>query len=185
MKKYLLEQNSDKGFLYKYCFLVDIQMKIGIISDTHDNLEVTKKACKVFKHKKVDIVIHAGDFTSPGIIKLFRKFNCKFVLGNADTNIEGLNKEFTKLGFDCIGESCEFVAQGKKILVLHGFVVSLFRDAVASGKYNYIIKGHTHYFEDYLRNNTRIINPGSLYGSDENTIAILDTKSDELEKIVL
>ena len=160
-------------------------MKIGIISDTHDNLEITKKAISIFKDKKVDIVVHAGDFTSPEIIDLFKDFNCRFVVGNADTDIDGLNKECYSLGLDCMGESCEFDAQGKKILVLHGFVVSIFRDAVASGKYNYIIKGHTHYFEDYIRNKTRIINPGSLYGSEENSIAILDTGSDELEKIIL
>jgi uncharacterized protein len=160
-------------------------MKIGIISDTHDNLEITKKAISIFRDKKVDIVVHAGDFTSPEIIDLFKDFNCRFVIGNADTDIDGLNKECDNLGLDCMGESCEFDAQGKKILVLHGFVVSIFRDAVASGKYDYIIKGHTHYFEDYMRNKTRIINPGSLYRSEENSIAVLDTESDKLEKIVL
>lgn len=160
-------------------------MKIGIISDTHNNIDVAKKACGIFKDKKVDIVIHAGDFTSPEMIELFKDFNCRFVIGNADVDIEGINNKCKNLGFDCVGESCEFDAQGKKFLILHGFVVSTFREAVASGKYNYIIKGHTHYFEDYMRNNTRIINPGSLYRSDENTIAILDTKTDELEKIIL
>ncbi|MBN2403912.1 MAG: YfcE family phosphodiesterase [Spirochaetes bacterium] len=160
-------------------------MKIGIISDTHDNIEITRKACSVFKDKKIDILIHAGDFTSPEIIDLFREFKCRFVTGNADNNIEALNKECEKLGFDCIGETCEIDADGKKILVLHGYVVSTFREAVASGKYNYIIKGHTHHFEDYIRNNTRVINPGSLSRSEEFTIAVLDTKSDKLEKIIL
>jgi uncharacterized protein len=160
-------------------------MKIGIISDTHNNFDVTKKACSIFKEKKVNMVIHAGDFTSPEIIELFKDFNCRLVVGNADLDVEGLNKECEKLGFDCLGQTCEVNADGKKILVLHGYFVPAFREAVASGKYNYIIKGHTHYFEDYIRNNTRIINPGSLYRSDENTIAILDTESDELEKVVL
>jgi uncharacterized protein len=169
----------------KYCFSVDIRMKIGIISDTHNNFEVAKKACSIFKDKKVDIIIHAGDFTSPEMIELFKDFNCRFVFGNADIDIEGLNKECRELGFNCIGETCEIDVKDKKILVLHGFVVPTFREAVASGKYDYIIKGHTHYFEDYMRNNTRIINPGSLYRSDENTIAVLDTESDDLEKIVL
>ncbi len=160
-------------------------MKIGIISDTHNNYNVTEKACGIFKERKVDIVIHSGDFTSPQIMELFKDFKCRFVIGNADIDVEGLSKECEKLGFGCLGQTCELNADGKKILVLHGSVVSAFREAVAAGKYNYIIKGHTHYFEDYMRNNTRIINPGSLYRSDENTIAILDTESDLLEKIVL
>jgi predicted phosphodiesterase len=56
---------------------------------------------------------------------------------------------------------------------------------VAMGEYDYIIKGHTHFFEDYTSNNTRIINPGTLYGHDEHTIAILDAAKDKVEKIII
>ena len=71
----------------------------------------------------------------------------------------------------------------KKIIIFHGYNVPMFREAVASGEYNYIIKGHTHFFENYTSNNTRIINPGSLYGSDKFSIAILDTETDRVEMI--
>ncbi|HQK08157.1 MAG TPA: hypothetical protein PLR54_10890, partial [Spirochaetota bacterium] len=57
------------------------------------------------------------------------------------------------------------------------------REAVNSGKYDYIIKGHTHVFENYLSGKTRIINPGALYRGEELTIAILDTATDKVEKI--
>ena len=160
-------------------------MKIGIISDTHDNLELTKKACDIFRDKMVDVIIHAGDFTTPEIIRLFKEFNCRFVAGNADSDIDILNTECKNSGMECLNESCEIDAGGKKILVIHGSVVPVFREAVASGKYDYIIKGHTHYFEDYVRNNVRVINPGSLSRSDEYSIAILDTLTNELERIVL
>ena len=43
-------------------------MKIGIISDTHNDLEGTKHACEIFKSKNVDFIIHAGDLSSPRII---------------------------------------------------------------------------------------------------------------------
>jgi uncharacterized protein len=158
-------------------------MKIGIISDTHNNFEITKQACRLFKNRKIDILIHAGDFTSPEILALFKDFNCRFVMGNADRDIEQLNAECLKIGFDYLRESCELTVDDKKILILHGNVVPVFRDAVASGKYNYIIKGHTHHFEDYIRNNTRVINPGGL--EQECSIAILDTENDELERIIL
>ena len=160
-------------------------MKIGIISDTHDNLEMTEKACAIFKSRGIDFIIHCGDFTSSKIVKLFKDFNCRFVMGNADKDSDDLNMECGILGFEGLMESREFELSGKKFLVIHGNVVSLFRDAVASGRYDYIIKGHTHYFEDYVRNNVRVINPGSLFGSDESTIAILDVESGEVEKIIL
>lgn len=160
-------------------------MKIGIIADTHNDLEMTKHACDVFKSNNVDFVIHAGDLSSPKIIKLFTEFQCKFVLGNSDIDIDILNNECRNLGFDCMENMCELNIENKKVLVMHGNIVPVFREAVASGKYDYIIKGHTHHFENYIRNNTRIINPGSLFGSDEHSIAILDTDRDEVEKIIL
>jgi len=158
-------------------------MKIGIISDTHNNLELARKAIEVFKSKNVDLVVHAGDLTSPKILELFSQFKCKFVLGNGDIDVEAINVKSGELGFGEVGEFCELDADDKKIFVFHGNDVPLFRKIVASGKYHYIIKGHTHFFENYISNSSRIINPGTLYGSEEYTVAILDTSLDKVEKI--
>ncbi|MBN2039222.1 MAG: YfcE family phosphodiesterase [Spirochaetes bacterium] len=160
-------------------------MKIGIISDTHNDLESTKHALEVFRSNNIDFLIHAGDLSSPRIIELFKGFKCRFVIGNTDIDIDLLNDECRKMGFECLEEICEITVEGKRILVMHGNVVHAFREAVASGKYDYIIKGHTHHFENYIRNNTRIVNPGSLYGTTDRSVAILDTDKDEVEKIDL
>ncbi|MCP4137192.1 MAG: metallophosphoesterase family protein [bacterium] len=158
-------------------------MKIGIISDTHNNIDLTRQAIAVFKEQEVSFVIHAGDLTSPLMLKEFREFDCKFVLGNGDIDVENLNKESQMLGFGSIEEFCTFEIDNKKFIVFHGNNVPMFREAVASGIYNYIIKGHTHFFENYLSNNIRVINPGSLFGTDELSIVILDTETDKVEMI--
>jgi putative phosphoesterase len=160
-------------------------MKIGILSDTHNNISITEKALELFRASNVDLIIHAGDLTSPRMLGLFKDFPCKFVLGNSDIDIESLNTECGKLGFGCIGNCCTFKADGKNFMVFHGDDVPMFRTAVASGSYDYVIKGHTHFFENYISNKTRVINPGSLYGSDEFTIAILDTETDRVERILI
>ena len=158
-------------------------MKIGILSDTHNNIEPTQKAVDVFKDNKVSIVVHAGDITSPKMLGLFKDFNPLFVLGNGDIDVEALNTEAQKLGFGPIKDSCEFEADRKKIIVFHGSNIPQFRAAMASGAYDYVIKGHTHIFENYIVNNTRVINPGALYGADEFSVAILDTGTGKLERI--
>ncbi len=158
-------------------------MLIGILSDTHNNLEITQKAVKVFKDNSVDMIIHAGDLTSPKIMELFTDFDCRFVLGNADIDSEVLNEKSCELGYGCVDEYCTIEIDSKKILVFHGNDVPFFRQSVASGSYDYIIKGHTHFFENYVSNETRIINPGSLYGSDEFSVAILDTETDKVDMI--
>lgn len=160
-------------------------MKIGIISDTHNDIEMVTKAIEVFKERKVDLIVHAGDLTSPKIIELFNGMPCRFVLGNCDLDADSIKMKAESLGFGCVGNSCDFMADNKHILLFHGNDIPAFRDALSSGKYDYIIKGHTHHFENYTANNTRIINPGSIYREEERTISILDTETDKVEKIKL
>jgi predicted phosphodiesterase len=42
----------------------DINM-IGIMSDSHDNVDAIRKAVRLFNTKDLDITIHAGDLISP------------------------------------------------------------------------------------------------------------------------
>lgn len=156
-------------------------MKIGIISDTHNNIDLTRKAVSLFRDLGVDLVLHAGDLTSPRMLELFAGLTCRFVLGNGDIDIEDLNAESERLGFGPIEYYAAFEAGGRRFMMFHGNNVPLFREAVASGKYDYIIKGHTHFFENYISNSARIINPGSLYGADEFSVAVLHVDEDRVE----
>lgn len=158
-------------------------MKIGIISDTHNNIALTKKALKIFQEHSVELIIHAGDFTSPKMLDIFSNLKCIFVFGNSDIDIEAINNQAQHLGFDPIKSFNDFSVGSKRIIVFHGDNVPMFRKAVMSGDYDYIIKGHTHIFENYTSKNTRIINPGSLFGDTEETIAILETDTGKVEKI--
>ncbi len=158
-------------------------MLIGIVADTHNDIEMTRKAIEIFSARKVEFIFHAGDLTSPKILDLFKGFNCRFVLGNSDIDSDLINMKSETLGFGTVDNCCELELAGKKFLLFHGNDVPKFRDAVSSGRYDYIIKGHTHFFENYVSSTTRIINPGTLYGTEERTIAILDTDSDRVEKI--
>jgi putative phosphoesterase len=158
-------------------------MKIGILSDTHNNIEPTQKAVDIFKDNKVNLVVHAGDITSPKMLGIFKDFKPIFVLGNGDIDAEALNAEAEKLGFGPIQDCREFEADGKKIIVFHGNNVPQFRACMASGDFDYVIKGHTHIFENYIVNRTRVINPGALYAADEFSVAILDTATGKVERI--
>jgi uncharacterized protein len=158
-------------------------MKIGIISDTHNDVEMVKKAVEIFKARKVDLVVHAGDFTSAKILELFKGLPCRFVLGNCDLDADSIRSTSEELGFGCVEKSCDFTMDGKRILLFHGNDIPLFRNAASSGKYDYIIKGHTHTFENYLLNKTRIINPGSVFREEERTVSILDLRTDRVTKI--
>ena len=66
-------------------------MKIGIISDTHDDIHNVQNAIEIFREEKVDWIIHVGDFIFPGVIDEFKKLKDELplsrmigVLGNND-----------------------------------------------------------------------------------------------------
>lgn len=162
------------------------KMQIGIISDTHNDIEATEKALEILAERNVKILVHAGDINSPRMLEFFKNMDCYIVLGNGDLiDRDEIRKKGIELGMRPVEEKIEFTLDGKNFAVFHGHVVPLFRTAVSSGKFDYIIKGHTHFFENYVINNCRIINPGALYRRDESSFAILDIETDKVEKIVL
>jgi putative phosphoesterase len=64
-------------------------MKIGIISDTHDDLSSVDKAISIFNSEKVSQVVHAGDFVFPGVVERFRKLESVKLVGVPKTNNDG------------------------------------------------------------------------------------------------
>jgi putative phosphoesterase len=159
-------------------------MLIGIISDTHDNQDKTRKAIELFNSKKVEFVIHAGDYTSPFTLKLFKELNCKYVgvFGNNDGDKLLL---LERSDGNIYNQPYIFTLLNRKIVVLHEHhLVDALTD---SGHFDLIIFGHTH--EAFIKKvkNTLVINPGEagkwLYG--KSTVAIADLEKMEAEIIEL
>ena len=79
-------------------------MKIGLISDTHDNIRNIKRAIKEFIDNNVDVVIHAGDIVSPITVESFEGVKLVAVLGNNDTDVSGLTAALIKIHGELSGE---------------------------------------------------------------------------------
>src|SRR5919198_2014609 len=124
-------------------------MKIGIISDTHDDIENVQKAIEIFNAEKVDYVIHAGDYIFPGIVMAFKELNAKLlgVLGNNDGERIHLLKNFLDIGGELKGEIGEIELDGLSFGIYHGTDEEVKERLVNSRKYDIIISGHTHRIE--------------------------------------
>jgi putative phosphoesterase len=165
------------------------QMKIGIISDTHDDIENVQEAIQIFNKNKADYVIHAGDYIFPGIIKEFMNLNAKLigVLGNNDGEKNGILKSFIDLDGELKGELGEIEIDGLKFGIYHGTDNQLKENIIRSQKYNILICGHTHKREPQgsgiIENNERtfILNPGSAH---RRSISISGS-FDEIGRIIL
>ena len=124
-------------------------MKIGIISDTHDDVENVQSAIEIFNTEKVTHVIHAGDYIFPGIVLEFKKLDAKLigVLGNNDGERVHLLKNFLSIGGELKGELGEVVLDGVLFGIYHGTDEQIKKKLVDSGKYDVVITGHTHRIE--------------------------------------
>ena len=161
-------------------------MKIGIISDTHDNLPQIKKAVEIFNREQVGLVLHAGDFVSPFTFLEFKNLNCplKGVFGNNDGD-----KLYLREKFEDIGKlfPAPYIAKiyNKDIVMLHK--EKLTDSLVKSQKYDIVIYGHTHRVDLRKIGKTLIINPGECGGwlTGKSTIALLDLETLEAKIIKL
>ncbi len=159
-------------------------MLVGIISDTHDNMEQIRKAVDVFNERNVGHVVHAGDFTSPFTFRILKNIRAGFtgIFGNNDGDKLLLQKRSEGRVFN---QPHIFELEGKRIILIHEHHIA---DALAdSGHYDIVIYGHTHLAEVRKRKDALVINPGEagswLYG--KSTVAILDLSAMKAEIIGL
>jgi putative phosphoesterase len=142
-------------------------LKIGVISDTHDDIQNTKKAIEIFNTLDVDHVFHAGDYIYPGMIALFRelKQNTKFygVRGNNDGEIIGLVDQFRKLeNAFFLNEFGRILIDGKEVGIYHGTNPQLSELLIESQIFEVLILGHTHMKRIEKIGKTLVLNPGPL-----------------------
>lgn len=157
-------------------------MKLGVISDTHDNLETVKKAVK-FLERRTETVVHCGDMVSPFTAKFFdADFDFYYVKGNNDG--EWMLKERVEEIGVFLGEQGEIESNGKKIGVYHGTEESIVKSMIESERYDYILRGHTHEEGVNEYGKTVELNPGgiSIPGSESDFhVAIVDLQKDEVK----
>ncbi len=155
-------------------------MLIGVIADTHDNQPMTRRAIEFFNGKHIDYMIHAGDFTSPFTVKLFKDLRCRYsgIFGNNDGD-KLLLQERSEGNIK--NAPLVLTLAGKKIVVIHEHHIV---EALAgSGHFDAVIYGHTH--EPVIKKikNSLLLNPGEvcgwLYGKP--TAALLDLEKMEAE----
>ncbi len=148
---------------------------IGILSDTHDNVDAIRKAVQLFKDAGCTLVIHAGDFVAPFAARELAGLGCpvRAVYGNCDGEKAGLAEALKPFG-TIQDEPLALTGEGRSILVHHRDAVA--RKTARSGAFDIVIFGHTHNPEVKKTVKTLLINPGEVGGwvSGRQTVALLD-----------
>lgn len=154
---------------------------IGIVSDTHEDVRMIRKAVRIFKERLPAFVVHCGDIISPPVLEHFAGVPLRLVYGNNDGERSGLKKKCAELGFVDIDDTVTFTHAGRSFFVNHGTRLSTIEEAADSQLYDYVLHGHTHEQRNELRGKTRIINPGALFSADSFSIAFLEPETGAVE----
>lgn len=151
---------------------------IGIISDSHDNMNALRKAVEFFNERGVKAVLHAGDLISPFTARAFKELKPKlyFVFGNNDGDKLTLTKWLEEIGATSCGDFGDLTIDGLHIALLHGTNEALVKALAKSGEFDVVIRGHTHEPNVKIIEGVPVINPGESSGvlSGKSTVAILE-----------
>jgi putative phosphoesterase len=163
-------------------------MKIGIISDTHSNLENVKKAIGIFNKNQVGYIFHAGDIVSPITAMAFAEAGgAKFIaiFGNCDNKQIDLRKVIEGFGGEIHERFYSGQVGGRGIYMSHS--PPKLEEVTNSGRYNLVIYGHTHKQDIRWIGNVLIVNPGPANNIDggDGCVVILDSDDMTYEIISL
>jgi len=163
-------------------------MKIGVLSDTHDNLPNIRRAVEVFLDRKIQAVLHGGDFCSPFTLQEFKPLTAKgarmyAVFGNNDGDKVLLTKKGEGI---CDFRDGAYVLEldGRRIALIH--YPELAEDLFRSDGFDLVVFGHTHKVR-MEGTNKKLLNPGDCSGylADKATVAVVDTAEMATEVILL
>jgi putative phosphoesterase len=156
-------------------------MRVGILSDTHNQLERTVRAIEILTAARAAALIHCGDLTTPDIVAACAALPSYFVLGNNDAdNVPALSSAIAGIHGVNLDWRGEVTLAGKRLGVVHGHFHRDVRRLLAA-RPDYLLYGHSHIADDRREEGVRWINPGALYRAKEFSVAVLDLATDQLE----
>ena len=156
-------------------------MKIGVVSDSHDNMPAIRKAVEALNAEGLEAVLHAGDFVAPFAVEEFLKAKAPFlgVFGNNDGERAGLAK------------LCAEIQPGPRLLELGGrkIVLAHTEEAITPALWEAVavaVFGHTHRVV-VEKGKVLRLNPGECGGwlTGRCTVAVLDTETLDVRVVEL
>lgn len=154
-------------------------MKIGVISDTHDNVPKIEAAIRYFNRIGVEAVLHCGDFVAPFALVPFKELRPKLYLvyGNNDGEKKGLRALAAEYGWTLGSMPMEVELGGRKIVMLHE--PDRLEDLRRAARHDLIVYGHTHKPRASHDDGRLALNPGEGGGwiTGRATVAVVELET--------
>lgn len=156
-------------------------MKIGILSDTHDDAATVERALKAFASAGCTLIVHAGDICSPFTSRLIKGCSIPHlaVFGNNDGD-----RIHLAMILDIRPAPRYAEIEDTRIVIFHEPFIN---EQIDPTRVDLLIYGHTHQLDFSERDGMQIINPGTVGGmlAEAKTCALFDTGTRKAEIIEL
>jgi len=153
-------------------------MRIGVVSDTHNNLKNVARIVDIFNDRGVERVVHTGDITQAKTLDVFARLQAPLhgVFGNNDQERESLGRAVAAHGFSFADPPLELAWHGQRILVVHD---PLEFAGVLSHSHDLALHGHTHLHRLERNGRQTVFNPGECAGHMPglNAVGIVDLRN--------
>jgi len=151
-------------------------MRVGVISDTHDNARNVARIVEVLRAARVERVIHTGDITRASTLRMLAELAVPVfgVFGNNDHPERGALAEVAaELGFELADPPLELHWVGRRITVVHDRKA---HPELELGTRDVLLHGHDHRFALERVDGALVFNPGECAGWIEgrNAVGLLD-----------
>jgi putative phosphoesterase len=160
-------------------------MKVGILSDTHDDREAVLRAVDLFNSRHADKVIHAGDFTTIATVGLLRGLEAPFAAVHGNCDIGLMRPGVWWDGGEIHRPPWRTSLGGKRTVVVHEH--RPVENLAAGGEFDLVIYGHLHVPDVRTVGETLVVNPGKTARQRQgrSTVALLDTENMQVEVVDL
>ena len=150
-------------------------MRIGVVSDTHNNLKNVARIVDLFNEAGVARVVHTGDITQAKTLDALARLNAPLfgVFGNNDSERESLARAIREHGFAFHEPPFECVWHGRRIVVVHD---PRDLDTLPQARHDLALHGHTHLYRLSRTGHRLEFNPGECAGhmAGYNAVGVVD-----------
>ncbi len=161
-------------------------MRVGVVSDTHNNIQNIENIIHIFNKEEVDLVIHTGDVSKAETLRLFSSLKCPMagVFGNNDRSEKGLEEVCRELNFNFQEPPLSLTLKDKKIAIFHEPEL-IDRYIQEHEGVQLIIHGHTHRYREETLDNIIFFNPGESAGflKGKNALGIINLDNLKIKRI--
>jgi len=157
-------------------------MRIGVVSDTHNNLGNVARIVELFNEAGVSRVIHTGDITQAKTLEVLARLDAPLfgVYGNNDLERASLESAAAQHDLRLVDPPLELRWEARDIRVVHDP-----RDLPAGPdpEPRLLLHGHTHLHRQERLGGSLVFNPGECAGHmrGHNAVGLVELSSLEVE----